>query len=83
MSSLLITGLALMGLAFILSIFAGLGAIGNMQKGVTGKQDFDKTFNNHLGSMKRLLLLGIPWVVGIVITVIAVVRDYVLPALGN
>jgi len=54
-----------------------------MQKGVTGKQDFDKTFNNHLGSMKRLLLLGIPWVVGIVITVIAVVRDYVLPALGN
>lgn len=78
MSTLLITGLVLMGAAFVLSIFVFLGAAKNMQEGVTGNKGFDQTFNNHVGAMKRMALLALPLGTGIVVTIIAVLRDYVL-----
>ncbi len=54
-----------------------------MQSTVTGGQSFDKGFDKHIGSMKKMFLLAIPWVGGIACTIIAVVRDYILPAIGN
>ena len=83
MSALLITGLVLMALGLVGSIYAFVGAANNLKNMVGGKQGFDEGFSNHIGSMKKMALLGLPWVGGIGCTVIAVVRDYVLPAIGN
>lgn len=83
MSTLLIVGLVLAGVALALSLLTGYRAMTNMQKGFTGKQSIDKTFDNHFGAMKRGFLGGALWFVAVVVILIAVVRDYVLPALGN
>jgi len=78
MSTLFITGLVLMGVAFVLSIFVFLGAVKNILGIFMGDKEFEPSFNTHVGSMKRMVLLKSVWVVGIVITVIAIVRDYVI-----
>jgi hypothetical protein len=83
MSMLLTVGLCLMGLAAVSSCIQLARTMGTARKVVNGNMHAGNAVGSVIGNFRNMALAGIPWVLGIGITVIAIVRDYVLPVVNG